>query len=92
MKMEVGIKQSIAALVASAIIFSLLAACSTVSPENEDTGTFIEVSRDYDQVIVYHKDTKVMYAISLGESRTLTLLVNADGTPMVYDERNSENG
>ena len=43
--------------------------------------------------IVYHKDTKVMYAVSNGNDNygTFTLLVNADGTPMVWGENYKEN-
>ena len=38
--------------------------------------------------IVYNKQTKVMYAVSGGyyNGGTFTLLVNADGTPMTYEE------
>ena len=49
---------------------------------------FVEVEHDvFNYVIVYHKDTKVMYAISNGgyNSGTFTLLVNADGSPMVWE-------
>lgn len=37
--------------------------------------------------IVYHKDTKVMYAISRGgyNQGTFTVLLDADGTPMLYE-------
>ena len=36
--------------------------------------------------ILYHKDTKVMYAVSFGDSRGVTtVLVNPDGTPMLYE-------
>lgn len=37
--------------------------------------------------IVYHKDTRVMYAISCGyyNCGTFTVMLNADGTPMVYE-------
>lgn len=36
--------------------------------------------------ILYDKETKVMYAVSRGgyNSGNFTLLVNADGTPMIY--------
>lgn len=34
--------------------------------------------------IVYHKQTKVMYVISQG---AFTLLVDADGKPMIYKEK-----
>lgn len=39
--------------------------------------------------IVYDIDTKVMYNYSLGmyNTGTLTLLVNADGTPRVYNDK-----
>ena len=38
--------------------------------------------------IVYQRDTKVMYAVSHGyyNCGTFTLLVNPDGTPMIYEE------
>ena len=37
--------------------------------------------------IIYHKDTKVMYSLSKGgyNSGTLTLLVNPDGSPMLWE-------
>lgn len=39
--------------------------------------------------IVYDKYTKVMYAVSNGgyNCGDFTLLVNADGTPLLYDEQ-----
>lgn len=38
--------------------------------------------------ILYDKETKVMYHMSAGayNTGTLTLLVNADGSPKLYDE------
>lgn len=60
---------------------------------DEETNMFIRVQRhnyyngnDYD--VVYHKDTKVMYVISRGQynSGQFTLLVNPDGSPMLYKE------
>ena len=40
--------------------------------------------------VCYNKHTKVMYAVSSSYSCTgvFTLLVNADGTPMLYEEEN----
>jgi hypothetical protein len=48
---------------------------------------FIKLEETYKWQIVYHKDTKVMYAVSIGHynSGNFTLLVNADGTPMIYE-------
>ena len=44
--------------------------------------------------VVYQKDTKVMYTVSHGPYSygSFTLLVNPDGTPMLYeaDEKESE--
>lgn len=42
--------------------------------------------------IVYHKDTKVMYAVSAGPYNcgNFTLLVNPDGTPMLYEAEGEE--
>jgi len=39
-------------------------------------------------IIAYHKETKVMYAVSNGvnNSGTFMVLVNPDGTPMIYEE------
>lgn len=42
--------------------------------------------------IVYHKDTKVMYAVSAGPYNcgNFTLLVNPDGSPMLYKVEGEE--
>lgn len=69
----------------------LLCGCSVVETEkaNENqksTSTFVEVEQAMCWKIVYHKETKVMYVVSnINNNRgTFTLLVNADGTPMLY--------
>lgn len=38
--------------------------------------------------VVYHKDTKVMYAVSASGNNygNFTLLVNPDGTPMLWED------
>ena len=42
--------------------------------------------------IIYHKKTKVMYTMSTGAYNygNITLLVNPDGSPMIYEEGESE--
>lgn len=56
----------------------------------EDSGRsmFVEVEDSYNWKIVYHRETRVMYAVSDGVSNvgTFTVLVNADGSPMVWEE------
>lgn len=80
----------------------LLTGCSkrteiTDSQDSQEANMFIciqesDLNQYYD--VVYHKDTKVMYAVSHGgyNSGNFTLLVNPDGTPMLYeaDEEGSD--
>lgn len=48
---------------------------------------FVEAYEGHFFTVVYHSETKVMYAVSDGNGNrgTLTLLVNPDGSPMVWD-------
>ena len=48
---------------------------------------FTKVYSDIDFYVVYDNETKVMYAVSDGHNNygNFTLLVNADGTPKLYD-------
>ena len=79
-------------IVASIILmFTGCASIRTEAKEVEETGdgnTFVLVDADYYCWVVYHKDTKVMYAVSRSPNNigTYTLLVNADGTPMIWKE------
>lgn len=69
-----------------------LTACAKVEKENDnkqnETSMFVEVEETGDWRVVYHKDTKVMYVVSCGgyNRGDFTLLVNADGTPMLWSE------
>ena len=53
-----------------------------------ETSMFVTVEKYNMWKVVYHKDTKVMYAVSDGSYNhgTFTLLVNADGSPMLWEE------
>ncbi len=73
----------------------LLSGCTKHQSASADSGkTFITVERSlnpsYD--IVYHKDTKVMYAVSRGCNNVgnFTLLVNSDGTQMLYEAESED--
>ena len=88
-------KRILAGIAAFLIIVSCVSFCTgcatnkTASVAVEDTPSmFIEVERAGSWRIVYHKNTKVMYAVSFGSYNlgTFTLLVNADGTPMLWEE------
>jgi hypothetical protein len=54
---------------------------------NSNISMFIEVEKCAHWRIVYHVDTKVMYAVSCGDYNrgNFTLLVDEDGSPMVYE-------
>ena len=56
--------------------------------EEKPSSMFIEVERTSHWKIVYQRDTKVMYAVSYGNYNigTFILLVNADGSPMIWEE------
>ena len=95
--MRKTIKRIVAGLAAFLIIMSIIlmfTGCASTRAEAkevddvDDGNTFILVDADYYCWIVYHKDTKVMYAVSRSPNNigTYTLLVNADGTPMIWKE------
>ena len=58
------------------------------SAEHRETkSTFVVLEETASWKIIYHRETKVMYAVSYGvyNCGTFTLLVNADGTPMLWE-------
>ena len=52
----------------------------------QEESMFVMVENAYIFSIVYHRDTKVMYAISRSSNNSgnFCLLVNPDGTPMLW--------
>lgn len=71
----------------------LLTGCGKTMERNidksaDETAPFVivEVCDSYN--IVYHKDTKVMYTVSRSPYNigNFTVMLNADGTPMLYEE------
>lgn len=76
----------------SVIIVSLsIVGCTTVEPEKASTlnshSMFVEIEDGDTYIIVYHKQTKVMYAISDGSYNhgTFTVMLDTDGKPMLYN-------
>lgn len=57
----------------------------STAEDTESMFVYIQECGSYD--VVYQKETKVMYVISSGSYNhgTFTLLVNADGSPMIYE-------
>lgn len=89
------IKLAHVALVIPLIIAMLLAlqgcalneTASEVDTDNPAQSMFVEVERTTTWRVVYHKDTRVMYVVSYGTYNcgTFTLLVDADGRPLIYN-------
>lgn len=69
------------------VLAVVLTGCSEVEDKSSDMSEFVIVEGTSSWYIVYHKKTKVMYAVSQGayNGGTFTLLVNADGTPMIWE-------
>ena len=81
-------KKVIAILITLAML--MFCGCAQTNVEFEQTAEksmFVVVEQGALWYVVYHRETKVMYAISRGvyNSGTFCLLVNPDGTPMVWE-------
>lgn len=76
----------------------LLSGCAANGPESQvvegKSSMFVKVEDGHTWDVYYHRDTKVMYAVSDG-SRTygnFTVLVNPDGSPMLWEENAEPKG
>ena len=83
-------KKLITFLMAIALCACLFVGCTgslAVEEEVSRNSSFIIVEDGASYYIVYHKDTKVMYAVSAGgySCSIFCLLVNPDGTPMIWE-------
>ena len=88
-------KRLLATMLTATICFAMIG-CSPdhsverlASDSKETTASSMFVAVEYNDlngVVCYQKDTKVMYWVSRGTSSYgyLTMLVNPDGSPMVY--------
>ena len=77
------------AIILAVIACMMLSSCNRVETAKgeDDTSMFVKVETTTFWDVVYHKDTKVMYVVSTGSYNhgTFTLLVDADGKPMIYE-------
>lgn len=72
------------------LILLMLAGCTSlesVSEDPVDVSRFMMVEKCIPWEIVVDRETKVMYAVSLGgyNCGTFTLLVDADGKPLLWE-------
>lgn len=80
-------------LVAAAIVvMMLLCSCEAESSTRSEANTneesmFVVVESTWYWDVVYCKETKVMYTVSSGSMNygNFTLLVNPDGSPMIWE-------
>jgi hypothetical protein len=66
-----------------AMAFGLIG-CSDDNQPREN-GSFVEVEDGFGYDIAYHKDTKVMYIIG-DQYESFEVMLNADGSPLLYEE------
>lgn len=83
-------KKLVVIFMAIVLCACLFVGCSGVPEVDENVSkasSFVIVEDGEGYYIVYHRDTKVMYALSSGKYNmgSFCLLVNADGTPMVWE-------
>lgn len=86
-------KNKIICLILSVLCLGAITACDYTHVEEYDedkptTSMFVVVEQAGVWKIVYHKETKVMYAISCGyyNTGTFTLLVDENGEPLLWEE------
>lgn len=88
-------KKRILSVILVVVLILSVTGCNYSTVENEGEvkeesapSMFVCVEQAVTWKIVYHRDTKVMYAISCygSGSGEFTLLVNADGTPMLWEK------
>ena len=77
-------------LIAIILVCLLLTGCDVAAVEKEtpnDKSMFIMVEDNLLWDVVYHRETRVMYVISMGgyNGGNFTVLLNPDGTPMLWD-------
>ena len=87
-------KKKIIAILMFAIALTMFAACgpariSQEVSESETESMFVVVETSSLWEIVYHKETRVMYAVShsMYNHGNFTLLIDADGNPLLWNGR-----
>ena len=82
-------------MVAALVACMLLTGCgakmireSDMKNQETDVSMFVLLEVGSSYKIVYHRETKVMYAISYGgwNDGTFTVMLDADGKPLLYKE------
>lgn len=83
------------ALVIAVITASTMSGCEQPvkrESSSDEPSMFTQIEYTGKWRVVYHNETKVMYAVSVGTYNKgyFTVLVNADGTPMLWEDDKNE--
>lgn len=87
-------KRKIILILVLVFVLNVFTACAkgiiTEYQEQDNESMFVAVETTSLWKIVYHKETRVMYAISYSSYNcgNFTLLVDADGSPLLWDGAN----
>lgn len=70
------------------LIFASCTATVEKAENQQEASMFVQIEQAGYWKVVYHKETKVLYAVSNGlyNYGNFTVLLNPDGTPMIYKE------
>ena len=82
MKKVIACLALVAVIVIAVFVFDSITTVDTEAKAKKTTSMFVEIESTDTWKVVYHKDTKVMYTVSLNGE--FTVLVNANGTIMKY--------
>lgn len=63
----------------------LISGCSDISNSDTENRTMVKIEQHGILVIYADKDTGVMYITNTGGDSAYTVMLNADGTPKIYD-------
>ena len=82
-------KKVITFMLACAMAATMAACAKVENVDSGDTSMFVQVEKAAYWRVYYHKESKVMYVVSRDDNGvcSFTMLVNADGSPMVYKEK-----
>lgn len=78
----------IAIIITLAIVVLFFVGCdNTNNSVKANDNMFVTVSANSNYTVVYDKETKIMYTISMGcyNKGNFTVLLNVDGTPKLYE-------
>ena len=84
-KVEIIVKIILVVLLVAAFIGTI---CWSIScnKNNIENSMFKVIEKDPDKKVMYHKETKVMYIQTTGKYPTITVMLDSEGNPMLYEE------